>query len=230
MSESENQSDRASFYIIGLASFVPGLGFWLMGRKNQAYAIAGVVIGLMFVSAVAPWRSVRGLVFPLAYILWLGQIAWAVRIAKHGGGGIPQKKVRLAVKSAGPRNRSVQGKEIEASYLAAEIAKTQIVASERLRLSLIGKVNAALEAGISEDSVWYCVALTQINLLLIELDALMKPVSTRRISLRDVLVKRYQEGHQGAELVFFITNQGSLDLFISQQYRVQTRSMLAALR
>ncbi len=230
MSELDDQSERTSFYMIGLASFVPGLGFWIMGRKNQAYAVAGIVFGLMLISAVSPGKSMRGLVFTLAYLLWLAQIAWAFRIAKTGEGFVAGAKSRSVVKTARPRDRSDPGREIEASYLAAEIAKTQIVASERLRLSLIGKGTAAVAASLPEKPIWYCVALTQINLVLIELDVLMKPISTRRISLRDVLVKRYQEGHQGAQLAILIENQGSFELFISPQYRAQTRSMLAALR
>jgi hypothetical protein len=205
-----------------------------MGRKNQAYVVGGTIIGLMLISAVAPWRSVRGLIFPLAYILWLGQIAWAVSLAKSGKGYIVEPEAKAQPESGRPvarlRPRSQPGREVEAQYLAAEIAKTQIVASERLRLSLIGKGIDGDGVGLSKDGVWYCIGLSQINLILIELDALMKPVSTRRVALRDILVKRYQEGYQGAKLALWVENHGGVEFLISPQYRSQTRSLLAALR
>ncbi len=236
MSDTDQQPEGQSHIMIGLASFVPGLGFWLMGRKNQAYVVGGTVLGLMLISAVAPWRSVRGLVFPMAYILWLGQIAWAVRTAKSGVGFVAETepKTKLLARAGGrvvrARPRYQPGREAEAKYLATEIAKTQIVASERLRLSLLGKGLDSNGVGLSKDQVWYCIALSQINLILIELDALMKPVSTRRVALRDVLVKRYQEGYQGAQLALWVENQGGVEFLISPQYRSQTRSLLAALR
>ena len=234
MSETERQPERQSHIMIGLASFVPGLGFWMMGRKNQAYLVGGTVIGLLIISAVAPWRSVRGLIFPLAYILWLAQIAYAVRVAKSDDGYMPAVEPKARTQEGVPpgrtRTRSHPGREVEAHYLASEIAKTQIVASERLRLSLIGKGLEANGGGLSKDQAWYCIALSQINLIVIELDALMKPVSTRRVALRDILVRRYQEGYQGAQLALWVENFGNVEFLISPQYRMQTRSLLAALR
>jgi hypothetical protein len=234
MTETDGQPEGQSHLLVGLSSLVPGLGFWLMGRKHQAYVVGGAVLGLLLISAVAPWRSVRGLVFPLAYILWLVQIAWAVRVAKSGKGFIDNLEAQAKGKngrvSARLKPRSHPGREVEAQYLASEIAKTQIVASERLRLSLIGKGVDGDGVGLSQDDVWYCIGLSQINLLLIELDALMKPVSTRRVGLRDILVKRYQEGYQGARLTLWVDNQGELEVLISPQYKTQTRSLLAALR
>ena len=74
--------NKKSPIIIGIASILPGLGFWILGKKRLAVTAAVVVIGSYVIYVIAPWEFVYALSCNIAIIGWFLQIVYAVYEAR----------------------------------------------------------------------------------------------------------------------------------------------------
>ena len=68
--------------IIGLASIVPGLGLWIVGRRRHAVLAALAVIGTGLVALFSPWETLSTVSCYAAFLIWVLQSYYAVSEAR----------------------------------------------------------------------------------------------------------------------------------------------------
>jgi hypothetical protein len=211
---------------IGAASLIPGLGFWLINDRDRAVQWGALIFGLIGVSLIFPAGSLTGLTFTIAYVLWLIQIGLAVRAAKtsvHPPSAPMDPSDNVTGASYYERDLA---EDNAARQMAREVARAQLDPGERLIKALVGKnISEAGDETSQEDpslaflSPWYCVALTQVNLVIIALDNLWKPVDVTRGSFRGGVKTTYQKGWLSDEVTIAVPGAAELNLEVSDRYR-----------
>ena len=59
--------------LVSIASIIPGLGLLLLGERRQAIFTAILVIGLLFVTLISPWKTISLVSVNLLFLFWLFQ-------------------------------------------------------------------------------------------------------------------------------------------------------------
>jgi len=178
---------------IGIASIIPGLGFWLLGQRQRSIVVGSIVLGLLSISLIFLGTPIGQFSAQFFQLAWLAQLVFAIQIARTN-----QKQFKSEIQApqtiAQFRRPTKKLSGTQASdYFSREIAKGQLQNGERIIKSLIGKgyvsASAIALAGVIPyfAASWYCITLTQSNLLVIELDFLMKPAGLHRFLYSEVV-------------------------------------------
>ena len=178
--------------IIGFASIIPGLGFWLLGQRQRSVVVGTIVLGLLSISLIFFGKPIGQFFAQFFQLAWLAQLVFAIHIARTN-----QKQLKGEIQAPQPTTqfhkptKNLSGTQAS-DYFSREISKGQLQDGERIIKSLIGKghvsASATALAGVIPyfAASWYCITLTQSNLLVIELDFLMKPAGVQRFLYAEV--------------------------------------------
>ncbi|MBN1877121.1 MAG: hypothetical protein JXA33_23055 [Anaerolineae bacterium] len=217
--------------MIAMCSIIPGAGFLLLKQYKRALAFGVGVVGLWiggFVAVIASMPQLAATVLFMARVLWLVQLALAVQIAltndRLGAGPLvaPRKKAAShSLPKSLPRSE-------RAFYMTRELLRTELAPGERVIKSALCKVSAPIWAGIigAFGSPFYCIGMTQKQLILIELDVLMIPTHVIRIPFSEITnATLYGKSDKHLELEW--RAGGHLKLDIIRHYRKQVRAIVA---
>lgn len=81
MHTDESSQAIQSPIVVGIASLIPGLGFWLLGQRNRAIVTVTVVVGLGVLSILFREQPVSVLMAGTSGLAWLAQIIFSVQVA-----------------------------------------------------------------------------------------------------------------------------------------------------
>lgn len=218
---------------IGAASIVPGLGLWLIDERDRAVQWGAIIVGLIGISLLLPPGAASGLTFTLAYILWLFQIGLAVRSARLAEEAPVRPEVSKEREAGVSYYQRDLAEDQAARQAARNLASGQLEPKERLIKALVGKnMSADAESapegspGLTFRAPWYCVGLTQQNLVIIALDQRWKPIDVTRGDFRGGLETDYKMGWLSDELTIVVPGAEALTLEVSDRYRKQTRALI----
>ena len=219
---------------IGFASIIPGLGFWLLGQRQRSMIVGLIVFGFLSVSFLFLGKPIGQLSAQVFQLAWLAQLVFAVQIARAN-----QRQLKGETQAAQPvpqfRKPATKLSGSQASeYLSREIARGQLQSGERIIKTFIGKKHvspgqSALGASSTHFAAsWYCVALTQSMLTLIELDFLWKPLDVKRVPFSDVVKAHLQTGWLNTDKIILYFGDGTvLELDITRSFRKQAQAIVS---
>jgi hypothetical protein len=212
---------------IGFASIIPGLGFWLLGQRKRSIIIGLIVFGLLYMSLQPTGQCC----IQFLILTWLAQLIFAVQIARTN-----QKQLRGEIQAPQPAPQfrkpatKLSGDQAR-EYYSREIARGQLQNDERIIKTFLGKKHAssgmiALTGPAAFFAAsFYCVALTQSTLLLIELDFLMKPLSVKRIPFSNIVKAHFKTGWLNTDRIAFdFGDEKVLDLDVGHSFRKQAQA------
>jgi len=117
--------------------------------------------------------------------------------------------------------------EKSSENFSREIAKTQLQNGEHIIKTFIGQKRVSPQKQSASFSAnWYCLALTQSMLLLIELDSRQHPSSVKRIPLFQVISADFEKGWLHTDKISLnFGSDGILNLNVKHSLRNQTQAL-----
>lgn len=223
-----------STFIVGIASIIPGLGFWLLGQRRFAVILGSIIIGLFAVSVLFFGKPIGQFAAQLFLLSWPAQSVVSIHTALFNK-RLQKGEIQAAQPMTGFRKSKVKVPITNASeYVSREIAKSQLQGEERIIKTLIAKQH--ISSGMSFllgpaayfSSSWYNITLTQSNLLLIELTNNWKPLGIIRIPLSEKIQIRYKQGLLNYDMLNINYDQGKeLNLYVSRSDRKQAQAIIS---
>jgi len=203
--------------LIGIASVIPGLGLWLLGKRKQAIITVLLMFSLIFLFLFSPWEILYTISCNTAVFLWGAQIAYAIYEARL------QDKIATG--------KAIAAKEtVPVDYIPAHIPRREKIvykAKEMLRQ----QINAGeyLEAGIFAQSmsVWggistykqYYIGLLSDRLIFAGLDFIGKPANIQYIAFDDIKNLRIKQGWLTDNFILSLKNQETIKLKVPRNFR-----------
>jgi hypothetical protein len=213
--------------IISLASIIPGLGLWLIGKHRHAIIAAALVIGSLLVFILSPWPSLTGLSFNIALILWIMQGIYAgyeARLVKAiKSGNLQQAKEGIPIVSP-PSDINRFEKE---AFKAKEIVRQQIEIGETI-LDAIPAYYMSVLKGAGSYRLYYIGLLKNI-LAIIDTDFMGKPASIERIKIITIENITIKHGLLTDDLSIFIDPKRTFKVRVTRRLRVHTDNIVETL-
>ena len=214
--------------IVALCSVVPGLGFVLLGDYQSALIFGLTVDGLWIISHLVAAPELAKIILVTAQLLWLGQIILAEQAARtreRMAAGEPNAPHQIGAYRKPPQSLKRSEKAL---HLSREILRPELAPCEHLIKSVLGKVPVKMWAGALGffDAPFYCIGMTHIHLILVEMSYAMQPVHVTRIPLGEI--KRVKlTGRNERHLEVEWGEDGSLRVEVVRWYRHQARAIAA---
>jgi len=223
-------------WIIALASVAPGLGFALMGRFRQAILSVLAVLALLVVCFVSRSQVLLQVSGGFMGLAWLGQAYLAFDEARRGAriargeASAPQEQMPLAAAPPGtPRSERL-------SYRVRQAVEQQLLPGERFHDAVFALAPASLAShallaaagGLAMRQ--YYVALSDQNLVLIQLDMWGKPAEVRRHPRDQVRLASHKEGLLNDRLILDIGSSSPIRIQAPRSQRKHTVSIANGLR
>lgn len=213
---------------VAVASFIPGLGFILLGQVRRGVLFGAGFLALISMSLITPWPLIIQLSCMLAFLLWAGQIIFAVQTAQrmarfdHGLTSAPKPSLPHAPPPAGAsRFEKIQ-------HQARETVRNQLEPDEQLQHALMGHSSASLVSHVVIGPLeWlqshqYYLGLTQKNLIFIERDPFGKPAEIRRAPMEQVNSVEMKSGRIQDQLILRLGGREQIKLTVNRAYRSET--------
>lgn len=212
--------NKKSPLIIGAASIIPGLGFWILGKKRLAVTAAVVVIGAYIIYVLAPWEFVYALSCNLAIIGWGLQIVYAVYEAR-----IIKKVTSGEMEAARPSERKIDipsdiPRREKLPYKAKEIIREQLDPGETIQDAVMVYTMSYLR-GASSMKQFY-LGLLSDQLILVGTDLFGKPASVKRIPLHKIEQAKFKKGLINDQIILSVAGEKKTRLNVHRIQRSHT--------
>jgi hypothetical protein len=219
--------NKKSPLIIGIASILPGLGFWILGKKRLAVTAAVVVIGAYVIYAFAPWEFVYAFSCNIAIIGWFLQIVYAVYEART-----ISKVESGKMEAARPSERKIEiPSDIPAReklpYKAKEIIREQLDPGEMIQDAVLAYTMSALGGASSMDQ--YYLGLLSDQIILVGTDLFGKPVSVKRIPFFKIENAKFKKGLINDQIILSVVGEKKTRLNVHRVQRSHTERFREAL-
>jgi hypothetical protein len=172
--------------IVAVASLIPGLGFAIQSRMREAVISFILVIGLLFMYLVAPWDIVYQTSCGLLAFVWIGQGFLAFDSARRAirlqSGASQQPRQQMPVPSPPPN--IPRSKRL--TFRAHRVIEQQLQPGEHIQAAVFATAPAnvgshvLLGATAALSMKQYHVALTEAELVFLQLDLWGKPAEVTR--------------------------------------------------
>lgn len=233
MHTDESSQAIQSPIVVGIASLIPGLGFWLLGQRNRAIVTVTVVVGLGVLSILFREQPVSVLMAGTSGLAWLAQIIFSVQVAtglyhRSLGKMAPPREVNTRLFR---RPSSLLSRHEANVLLGRNIAFQQLAPGERLLKAAIARTRIPfgwlLLAGPASffAQSWYCLAMTQNGLILVQLDFLWKPLGLERLAFGEIEEARFELGWQTDRLRLRFSDGEKLDFEVVHVFREEVQAM-----
>jgi hypothetical protein len=176
--------------LISIASIIPGLGLWLIGKRRHAAIAAVLVFGFLFLFLFSPWETLTSLSCNIMLFVWAMQSFYAgyeARVAQAIKSGTLQTTKESMPITPPPSDLNRFEK---ASFKAKEYVRQQLEVGE-LILDAIPASQMSATQGISSYQLYY-VGLLENTFAIVSTDFMGKPAGIERIkfaSIQNVTVK-----------------------------------------
>ncbi len=198
--------------IISLASLIPGLGLWLLGKRRDAVIAAVLVWGAVLLFFFSPWQALAGFSCYGVLFLWLMQVIYTTHEARLAQslktGSLQQAKEIVPIV---PPSDLSRGEKI--AFTAMEIVRQQVEANEH--------VLDAIRAAQSSDQLYYIGLLTD-KLILVSTDFLGKPAGIMRIDFSSIQSLSVKNGSLSDKLIVFSDGKNIASFTVARSLRVHT--------
>jgi len=171
--------------IVGFASIVPGLGFFVLRRYRTSVYVFLSVMFLFLLSVFGPWEGLRELCLVILFGLWIIQIYIAIKYANMEKSQDDGKSIapieydeKIKIPSNIPRSERM-------SYKARESVKRQLAMGEN--------VIAGIYANRGRYS-HYHLGLTENDFLIVEINFGEKPIDVKRIPISEITLFEKKSG------------------------------------
>jgi hypothetical protein len=163
----------------------------LLGEYQFALFFGLTVGGLWIISSLVPALGLVEITLMMAQLLWLSQIILAVQAARTRqriAAGEPNAPHQIGAYRVPLQSLTRSEKAL---HLSREILRSELAPREHLIKSVLGKVPVKIWSMWSGalgffNAPFYCVGMTHIHLILVEMSYLMQPVNVTRIPLGDI--------------------------------------------
>jgi hypothetical protein len=212
--------NKKSPFIIGIASIIPGLGFWILGKKRLAGTAAVVVIGAYVIYVAAPWEFLYALSCNVAIIGWFLQIVYAVYEAQA------IKKVTSGeMEAARPSERKIEipadiPRREKLPYKAKEIIREQLDPGEIIQDAIMVFTMSYMRGASSMKQ--YYLGLLSDQLMLVGTDLFGKPVSVKRIPFYKIDQAKFKKGLINDQIILSVAGEKKIRLNINRIQREHT--------
>ena len=214
--------NKKSPLIVGLASILPGLGFWILGKKRLAVTSAVVVIGAFLVYIAAPWESVYSFSCNVAILGWFLQGVYAVyearTISKVESGEMEaarSSEAKIEIPSDIPRRERL-------AYKAQEVIRGQLDPGERIQDAVMVYTSSYL-GGASSMSQYY-LGLLSDQIILIGTDLFGKPASVKRIPFYQIEQAKFKKGLINDQIILSVAGEKKTRMNVHRIQRSHTES------
>lgn len=213
---------------IGIASFVPGLGFLLMGQRHRAaQAFAAVMLAGIFslmLSKAFPTLYLREASWNILYFVWAIQVYLAVSTAR-----LLQKRAQDPAKAVkgGAAAEEVEY-ESRAEKVRAYVAR-ELEAGEVLLAAFEANVPTWEEKswGRVQDPFRACyVGLTEQALLVLDVDISGVPVTVERIPRGQIGTISYKAGWRKDNLIVGIAGKDAMTMQVPAPFRKEANAFV----
>ena len=211
--------------IIGIASIIPGLGFWLLGQYRRS--IGAFILTIFFlITAITLSLYLRGPIsnnfWYIVIMVWVGQIYFSVDTAKF------LKKHSTKNRQIEISNQQGMTKNERFSNNVWLTVKQQLSTKEHLNAAIFGfyfvKRNDGIKAQFPVRPIY--LAITDISLLIIETDFLSYPMTPARIDKLQIKSIVLRKGLLNDTLLLCyqtIEETNCLEIKVSFRLREQTK-------
>jgi hypothetical protein len=224
---------------IVLLSIIPGLGLILLGEIWKGTA-ALISVPLLFIGSYLTSESgdISIYLFVAGIILWGVQLQYAFMYASRRErvekGQVPvarQVDIGPLPPDASAVDKSVHHmRQVVTELLEpGENLKTVLQVTTKSP-SILPALMAAFVGGTTSGTLeWVYLGLTEKDLVIVEMDALNKPSSLKRIPVGQVKLERYTEGPITDEIVLVSGSDGKLRGRVGRPLHQETRKLITAL-
>ena len=218
-------------WLIGIASLIPGLGFWLMGqRQRAAQAFAAVmlagIIAYVF-SQVAPTPPLREASWNILYFAWIMQGYLAVGTAR-----LLQKRAKnpnaAAKGTAVSLETDGKGDESKVERIYTYVTE-ELDEGEALLTAFEANIPAWEEKswGRVQDPFRTCyVGLTKKEMLILEVDFSGIPMTVERIPREHVEKISFKPGWRGDTIILDVVDGAPMTIRVPALFREELEAFL----
>ena len=206
--------------LILLASIIPGLGLWILGKRRHSTIAALLVFGSFFVFLFTPSETLVGISCNIAGFLWIMQMFYAgyeARLKHKISIGIAQGAKKHSLPSSPPPN--IKGNE-KAAFKAKEIVRQQLDTGEHI-LDAIPVTQMSVLKGAGSYRLYY-IGILQDKIILIDTDFLGKPATLQQLDFSSVLNIKVKHGLLSDNLIIIDNSKNSIKLKVTRWLRAHT--------
>lgn len=220
--------------IVGLVSIIPGLGFVVLEKTMRGISVFVFIVGLLIVAMITPNKALSSFSFQFSLFLWMLQIFYAVRDAKHLA---REKSGEIVVPKATKRVETPRGLK-RSERVATKIRETVLQhlnpneeLIEAIIVQSIPSKKARIFGGVlSMLSIrQFFLALINDGVVVIELDYLGKPASISRYPTYSIRVTQYKKGWLMDKFTLAIEEEKPINVEVTVRDREQTELILSVL-
>jgi len=210
---------KTSPLLIGIASVIPGLGLWILGKRKHAVITGLVVLGTFFLFLFAPWEIIYNLSCNAMVFLWGMQIFYAVYDARM------RTKIETGEMDAAKEAEAVDyipahiPRKEKIVYKAKEVVRQQLNSGEHLEAAVWSQTMSVLR-GMSSYKQFYVGLLTH-HLIFIGLDFMGKPASVKRVSIEQLKEVRVKQGFVTDLLILSFGENKPMKLKVPRNFRTE---------
>jgi hypothetical protein len=216
-------------WIVALASLVPGLGFAIQAKMREAVLSFALVAGLFVVYFLAPWEIIYQVSCGLIFMAWIGQGYFAFNTARREirVESRESQKPRQGLPLASPPPHLPRAKRI--SFRARQVSEQQLRPEEEVKAAVFGtaqpklRSHVLLGAAAALTMKQYYVALTDTNVVFIQLDMWGKPAKITRQERTDVRSASFKKGFLSDNLILQLSEGKALKLQLVRDQQDEAR-------
>jgi hypothetical protein len=218
--------DHSSMIII--ASFIPGLGLWLLNRKSFAITFFVMVISSIVISFLSPWILVARIFAYIAIFAWMYQLFITIdhfrRLNIQSRGKIKSKRNNhitiLLAKNLTKKERYI--------YDIRNAVQNQLNSNEKIIIAISGISNTERPNGINIQLPFkfMYLALTKYHLVLINRDYLGDPISVELIKRDRINNIQHITGIINDHLTISLDGNKLININISFRLREETNKLV----
>jgi hypothetical protein len=212
--------------VISIASIIPGLGLWLIGKRRHAIIAFLLVLGSIFVFIFSPWETLTSLSCNVTVFLWAMQSLYAGYEAKLAqavkSGNVQQAKEGMPI-TPPPSDLSRFEKE---AFKAKEIVRQQLDMGEHVLDAIPAFQMSALQ-GAGSYRLYY-LGLLQDKLAFVNTDFMGKPAGTERIDFSSIQSITVKHGLLQDNLIISINPKKLIKLRVTRWLRIHTDNFASA--
>jgi hypothetical protein len=214
--------------VVQIASIIPGLGLWIVGKRREA-----VIVALLFSACVvfflfSPWDTISQLAFFAGIMLWAVQIGVAYyeamilkKIAKEN-----YQRAREVGTIGAPPPHLNRTEKMDHKW--SEMLSRQLQPGERLLTHIYGRQVGLFQTWSSTS--FYRVALLEDKIMLMILSIFNKPAIFRKIAFDGIETLELQKGLVSDTLKIKVKGEKLLRLQVTRNQRERAMRIMDSMK
>jgi hypothetical protein len=196
---------------IGLASVIPGLGYWVLGERRKAITIALIVFGLGIFSFLTPSDTLFDITSNTAILIWVVQMT----TAEYSAHIIDELRI-------GSGRPAKLNQNIHTSQSLSTVAWHR----RGILKKVLGEVPDGDDLMHAIGGATHYIGLTTNKLFIIKPDAWGKPAITYEFPRNAILAVYYEKGSLYDGVAFDFGARGHADISVGRAHRKTTLSIV----